>query len=182
MLTILLVYLIGKHVYGRRVGILAATFSALAVLQIQLSHYFTMDTFTTFFSVLTVYFAVRVAINPKEELESNRGTNTSSDEEDVESKEDVVDPHLVDNSGQTMTASSKSRNLKSGVKRIVFDPIFLFSIGFGVSLGMAAASKINAAPLAFLLPGAMLIRLTCFRIGSHIVGKDRDPWTCSSIW
>jgi len=169
VLTILLVYLIGKHVYGRRVGILAATFSALAVLQIQLSHYFTMDTFTTFFSVLTVYFAVRVAMNPKEELESNRGTNTSSDEEDVESKEDVVDPHLVDNSGQTMTASSKSRNLKSGVKRIVFDPIFLFSIGFGVSLGMAAASKINAAPLAFLLPGAMLIRLSLF--------QDREPYS-----
>jgi heme/copper-type cytochrome/quinol oxidase subunit 4 len=45
--TILLVYLIGQRVYDRRVGLLAAFF-ALAVLQIQHAHFFTMDTFTTF--------------------------------------------------------------------------------------------------------------------------------------
>ena len=49
ILTLLLVYFVGKHVYGRRVSLLAAALSALAVLQIQLAHYFTMDSFTTFF-------------------------------------------------------------------------------------------------------------------------------------
>lgn len=59
--TVFLVYLVAKELYDRRVGLLAAAFSAFAVLQIQQSHFFTMDTFVTFFALLTVYFAVRVA-------------------------------------------------------------------------------------------------------------------------
>lgn len=60
LLTVCLVYFIGARVYDRRVGLLGAAFSAFAVLQIQLSHYFAVDTFTTFFTVLAVYFAVEV--------------------------------------------------------------------------------------------------------------------------
>ncbi|MBK9210489.1 MAG: hypothetical protein IPL71_20285 [Anaerolineales bacterium] len=37
-------------------------------------------------------------------------------------------------------------------------PLFLLSIGFGLALGMAMASKINAAALALMLPCAFLIR------------------------
>jgi YYY domain-containing protein len=59
--TVFLVYLIGKRLYGRWVGLLGMAFSAAAVLQIQQSHFFTMDTFTTFFSTLALYFAVQVA-------------------------------------------------------------------------------------------------------------------------
>jgi len=159
ILTILLVYLIGKHVYGRRVGILAAAFSALAVLQIQLSHYFTMDSFTTFFSALTIYFAVNVAMNPKEEEISCGGNPTSSKWKDVDVLEEVLDAGQVLEGGQTTTKSTGAHNWRDGVIQIVSDPIFHFSIGFGFALGMAVTSKINAAPLAFLLPGAMFIRL-----------------------
>ncbi|HEX6306003.1 MAG TPA: glycosyltransferase family 39 protein, partial [Anaerolineales bacterium] len=59
--TVYLVYLVARQLYDRRVGLLAAAFSAFAVLQIQQSHFFTMDTFVTFFALLTVYFAVRIA-------------------------------------------------------------------------------------------------------------------------
>ncbi|MEA2007670.1 MAG: DUF2298 domain-containing protein, partial [Chloroflexota bacterium] len=60
LLTVCLVYFIGTRVYDRRVGLLGAAFSAFAVLQIQLAHYFAVDTFTSFFTVLAVYFAVEV--------------------------------------------------------------------------------------------------------------------------
>ncbi len=56
-----LVYVIGRRLYGARVGLLAAAFYAFAVLALQQSHFYTVDTFATFFAALTFYFAVRVA-------------------------------------------------------------------------------------------------------------------------
>ena len=44
--------------------VLAAAFSAATVLQIQQSHFFTMDTFINLFSFLAFYFAVRVLVDP----------------------------------------------------------------------------------------------------------------------
>jgi hypothetical protein len=60
LLTVLLVALIAFHLYGRAASLLAAAFAAFTVLHIQQSHYFTMDTFLTFFTALAIYFAVRV--------------------------------------------------------------------------------------------------------------------------
>jgi len=103
LLSVVLVFFIGTRLYNRRVGILGAAFSAFAVLQIQQSHFFTVDTFITFFTLLAVYFAVEVITARKEKI-------------------DLVS-YLM----------------------------------FGVALGMAVASKINAAPVAFTLPLAALI-------------------------
>jgi YYY domain-containing protein len=159
ILTLLLVYLIGKHVYGRRVGILASGFSALAVLQIQLSHYFTMDTFTTFFSALTVYFAVKVAMDPKvEKMPNNNNAGSGAGQKIIESDVELA-PGRVEEEQQDFVQIANDRNLRAEFVRFVSDPIFIYSLGFGIALGMAAASKINAAPLAFLLPGALLLRL-----------------------
>ena len=58
--VIWLIYLVGKRLYGRWAGLLAAAFVALTVSHIQLSHYAAFDTFATFFIVLTVYGALRV--------------------------------------------------------------------------------------------------------------------------
>lgn len=60
-LSLLLIFLIGKRLYHNRVGLLAAALSALAVLQIQSSHFMTADNYGVFFSALTMYCAVRVA-------------------------------------------------------------------------------------------------------------------------
>ncbi len=61
LLTVLLVFLVGARLYDRRVGVLAAAFSAAAVLHIQQSHFFTMDTFINMFTLLAFYFAVQVS-------------------------------------------------------------------------------------------------------------------------
>jgi len=57
---ILLVFLLGKRLYNRRVGLLAATFVAFTVLHIQLSHFYTVDTLLTFFIALAMLWAVDV--------------------------------------------------------------------------------------------------------------------------
>jgi len=59
--TVLLVFLTGKLLYDRRVGLLAMLLMAAAVLDIQLAHYFTVDSFLTFFAALTIYYCVRIA-------------------------------------------------------------------------------------------------------------------------
>lgn len=62
---VLLVYLIATALFNRRVGLLAAAFSAFTVAQIQQSHYLTVDNFTNFFTYLAVLFALRVAVREK---------------------------------------------------------------------------------------------------------------------
>lgn len=65
LFTVFLVYHIARHLYRRyAIGALAAGFAALAVLQIQLSHYFTVDTFANAFLYLAFYAAVRVMTAP----------------------------------------------------------------------------------------------------------------------
>jgi YYY domain-containing protein len=64
--TVFLAYLIAVQLYKRRTALLTAAFSALAVLQIQQSHFFTVDNFVNFFIYLAIYFAIRIVTNPVE--------------------------------------------------------------------------------------------------------------------
>ncbi len=58
--TVAVVYKLGLLLFSRRVGLLAAGLTALAVLHIQLSHFFAAETFQTLFIVSSLYFMVRV--------------------------------------------------------------------------------------------------------------------------
>ena len=58
-LTIIVLFLLGRRLYGRWVGLLAAGFYAVAPFPLQQSHFWTVDTFTTFWVTLALYFAVR---------------------------------------------------------------------------------------------------------------------------
>ena len=60
LFTILFLYLAVSRLYNRRVALLAPLFSALAVLQIQQSHFFTTDLFVNAFAFLAIYLAVRI--------------------------------------------------------------------------------------------------------------------------
>ena len=59
--TVLMVFLLGCRLYGRRVGLLASLLASMAVIHIQLSHFYTVDTFLTFFIVTSMYFMARRA-------------------------------------------------------------------------------------------------------------------------
>jgi YYY domain-containing protein len=56
--AVLMIFLLGKRLYNERVGLLAAALGAAAVLPIQLSHYFAVDSFSTVFVVASVYIAL----------------------------------------------------------------------------------------------------------------------------
>ena len=115
LLTVFLVFLIAIRLYNRRVALMAAALAAFSVLPIQLSHFFTVDTFTNFFGFLAVYFAVII----------------------LTEKPQAAPPRTW------------YRQLLSGL-----GPYLLF----GLAVGLAAASKINAVVLAVLLPLAVGIR------------------------
>lgn len=118
--SIVLLYLIASRLYGRKVGLLAAAFSGLAVMQIQQAHFYVVDSFANFFIFLATFFAVEV-----------------------------------------MTGREDARFAFKGWESLLpmaFSPLTLNVLGFGIALGAAAASKLNAAPLAILLPGALLMR------------------------
>ncbi len=122
LFTVFVVYLIAFRLYKRPgVAVLAAGFSAFAVLQIQLSHFFTVDSFLTFFITLMLYFAIQV-MTPEIRL--------STDGDPFDRRE----------------IPSIKTWLKLPWRN--FAPYALF----GVSLGMAVACKVSAAPVAILLP------------------------------
>lgn len=62
-MTILLVFLIGRRLAGRNVGLLASLLYAAAVLPIQHAHFFVVDSYVTFFAAAAVYFSIGVAQN-----------------------------------------------------------------------------------------------------------------------
>jgi YYY domain-containing protein len=49
-------YILAKRLYNQKVALLAAALAAVAVLPIQLSHFFTVDSFSTVFVVVSFYF------------------------------------------------------------------------------------------------------------------------------
>jgi len=59
--TVLLIFLIGRRLYGSRVGLLAALLLATAAFPIQQAHFFVVDPFLAFFATLTLYFCVGIA-------------------------------------------------------------------------------------------------------------------------
>ncbi|MCW5839127.1 MAG: glycosyltransferase family 39 protein [Anaerolineales bacterium] len=59
--VIAMVYFTARRLFDRRVGLLAAAFYSVSVMAIQQSHFWTVDNFVNLFTVITVYFAVRVA-------------------------------------------------------------------------------------------------------------------------
>ena len=68
--TVLMVYMLGKRVFGRREGLLTAALVATSVLHIQLSHFFAVDTIMALSAVVALYLLHRVAVdgNPRDSV------------------------------------------------------------------------------------------------------------------
>jgi YYY domain-containing protein len=135
ILSVLFVYLIAARLYDRRVGVLAGAFAAVAVLQIQQSHFFTVDTFLNFFIVLSFYFAIRILTDRK------------------------AWPLLAVPEPDPGEWKPQQPGWRAGLRAFVASPFFYLSIGFGIAYGCAMASKLNALPVAAILPVAFAIRL-----------------------
>ncbi len=154
LLTVLLVYLVAARLYNRRLAILAAAFSSAAVLQIQQSHFFTMDTFINFFSFLAFYFAVQAMVEPRA-WQSNKEHNLEPALEAPTNAEGEAPSQLSAEGGQ----ETGSGDVSAYTLRLIRSPLFLTSVFFGAALGMAVASKLNAALMAVALPVALGISL-----------------------
>ncbi len=59
--SVLVIYLLGKRLYSKKVGLIAAGLLAFTALDIQLSHFFAVDTFAAFFATLGLLCAVYAA-------------------------------------------------------------------------------------------------------------------------
>lgn len=70
--TVLLVFVLGRRLFGVASGLLAAAFLALTPLHIQLAHFFAVDPYMTFFVVATVTCLVLALPEPSGETEPGR--------------------------------------------------------------------------------------------------------------
>src|SRR5262245_42634461 len=59
--TVCFLFLIGRRLYGKKVGLLGAALLSLSVLNIQLSHCCAVDTFAPFVVVATIYVLLRAS-------------------------------------------------------------------------------------------------------------------------
>ncbi|HEX2988358.1 MAG TPA: glycosyltransferase family 39 protein, partial [Chloroflexota bacterium] len=62
--TVLLVFFIGRRVYGVAAGLVASLLVSLTVMDIQLAHFYASDTLLTFFVLLTILAALRAHERP----------------------------------------------------------------------------------------------------------------------
>ncbi len=139
--TVFLLYLLVRRLYGPKAALLASTFSALAVMQIQQAHFYTTDSFVLFFMTLTVYVAVQIASGRWEE--QRRGREAAGPEDALAAGEGN---------------ERRRRTALEYLRWLMRCPLSWYSLFFGVALGMAAASKINAIVMAVLLPAALAVR------------------------
>jgi len=63
--TVLFIFLLGREIANRKVGLLAAFLYALSAFPIQNAHFFVVDPFVAFFATFTLYFAIRSAQHGK---------------------------------------------------------------------------------------------------------------------
>ncbi len=131
LVTIGLLYLIVARFYSPKVAVLATAFSALAVMQIQQSHFYTVDLFVNPFMYAALYFAMRLAYDRAEVPAASSG-------------ESARRPGVLSSLFSAFSLPPVS--------------LVLLAFLFGWFLGLATASKINAVAMAVVLPIALALR------------------------
>ena len=59
--TVAMIFILGNRFYGLRVGLLASALASVTVIHIQLSHFLTSDVLLTTFTIISIYFIIKVA-------------------------------------------------------------------------------------------------------------------------
>jgi hypothetical protein len=132
-LSLIFIFMIGKRLYGRKVGLLGAALSSLAVMQIQQSHFMTSDNIAALFSTANIYALVRIA-----QAKSIRRSTTPFDN-------DLSDA-----------------SYKANVEGLLWYGLF------GITFGMALASRINLLPLFGILLVATFISVADLKLKSRV--------------
>src|SRR5690606_27743442 len=99
------------RLYSYRVGLLAAALSALAVMQIQQSHFMTADNFGTLFTALAMGAAVMIATEHRNRQDDRR--RTTDDHEQDEGRKTKDEAHLP--IGEPKTSESSLVDLQSPI-------------------------------------------------------------------
>jgi hypothetical protein len=142
--ALLFIILIGERLYDRKVGLLAGALSALAVLQIQQSHFMTVDNFAVMFTLLAIYAAVRVAQRPA----VRRAAPGAIPREPISAETDPLAPPIPTAYVTDWTSLA-------------------WYAAFGVFFGMAVASKVNLLPLGGMVGIAALISVADLKLRSQ---------------
>jgi YYY domain-containing protein len=133
--TIFFIFLIGRKLYkNSKLGLLAALFSAMAVLQIQLSHYFTVDNVANFFAYAAIYVAICIMM--AEPGADKKPVKASVEDEPIQ-KQTTDEPSITEWKYYFLTGAHIGK----------------YAL-FGILFGMALASKVSLYALALLLPVA----------------------------
>jgi 4-amino-4-deoxy-L-arabinose transferase-like glycosyltransferase len=168
-IALLFIILIGELLYDRRVGLLAGALSALAVLQIQQSHFMTVDNFAVLFTVLAMYAAVRIAKQP--------AVRRSEPNQDPKGFQKPLGSDLGDSQRQHLpssptllpgpSAGARSARAKGALSyRVDWSALAWYAV-FGVYFGMAVASKVNLLPLGGMVGIAALISVADLKLRSQ---------------
>lgn len=165
-LTIWVIFLAASRLYrDRRIGVLASAFYALAVLPIQLSHFFTVDSFLGLFGFLTFYFAVLVMTR------ESTGSSSPIMKEELDPPQEI-DERMPETDAGAQVFEAPLEKTDAGISVWLgkqWGSLIPYGL-FGAALGMAMASKISAAPLAILLPAAAYI------FWSKLPKDQQDEW------
>ncbi len=173
LFAIFFLYLLVSRLYGRRVGLLASLFSALTVMQIQQSHFFTVDLFVNALAFLALWFAVLI-LEHREQRVEDRELVIETIKQEIDVQESSSE--LENNSYSAKKQFSNLQHLHRMQVQVLLitNPLFLLSVGFGLALGMAMASKINIAPLAVVLPVAFILR--------YLIQKRQSGYSLADHW
>ncbi len=156
--TVLMVFLIAMRLFKKtRLALLAAAFAALSVLPIQLSHFFTTDTFTNFFIFMGIYFAVRAFTADLPPLESPAtDIDATAFAVEADAAGVAVDGGtLAETPDDDLAGDQGDREVLIGLRKS-WGSLVPYA-WFGVALGLAMSSKVSAAPLAAVIAIAALL-------------------------
>ena len=170
--TIFLLFLVGRRLYGASAGLLTAALYAFTVQAIQLSHFFAMDPASTTFVVLAVYGGVLMAQERslRGVMYAGLGTGLA-----VSAKFSALPVVAVPVTAALITVVRDGRQFESGARRLRGSIFPTLSTAI-LALLLAFAAFFLTSPYA-ILDWGHYIQATVIDQGRMVRGVDDIPYT-----